>query len=147
MTTVTDLARPGRLPSSAAAWSRTSLPSSLQSFADCLERQLVTQPANASSAVAAAEPTEPRPVSGLALGATAMRNMIGRHKRLTAALWASFFFLYLWLGMLAIDVSSANAFIFGAPRRWDLPLHLDRQRGRSGAKKALGPQPLTLPWR
>jgi hypothetical protein len=29
-------------------------------------------------------------------------------------MWASFFFLYLWLGMLAVDVSGANAFIFSA---------------------------------
>ena len=31
-----------------------------------------------------------------------------------AFLWAAFFFLYLWLGMLAVDVSPATAFIFAA---------------------------------
>jgi hypothetical protein len=33
-------------------------------------------------------------------------------KGLQAFLWAVFFFLYLWLGMLAVDVSGATAFIF-----------------------------------
>jgi hypothetical protein len=28
--------------------------------------------------------------------------------------WAVVFFLYLWLGMLAVDVSGATAFIFAA---------------------------------
>jgi sugar phosphate permease len=35
-------------------------------------------------------------------------------KGVQAFLWAFFFFLYLWLGMLAVDVSGANAFIFAA---------------------------------
>jgi hypothetical protein len=35
-------------------------------------------------------------------------------KGLQAFLWAFFFFVYLWLGMLAVDVSGANAFIFAA---------------------------------
>jgi hypothetical protein len=43
-----------------------------------------------------------------------MRSMVGRHKRLTAALWAAFFFVYLWLGMLAVDVSGPEAFILAA---------------------------------
>jgi hypothetical protein len=33
-------------------------------------------------------------------------------KGVQAFLWAFFFFLYLWLGMLAVDVSGATAFIF-----------------------------------
>jgi hypothetical protein len=33
-------------------------------------------------------------------------------KGLQAFLWALFFFVYLWLGMLAVDVSGATAFIF-----------------------------------
>jgi hypothetical protein len=33
-------------------------------------------------------------------------------KGLQAFLWAFFFFLYLWLGMLAVDVSGGTAFIF-----------------------------------
>jgi hypothetical protein len=53
-------------------------------------------------------------VSGLALGAAAMRNMLARHTRLTAALWATFFFVYLWLGMLAVEVSAPSAFILSA---------------------------------
>jgi hypothetical protein len=35
-------------------------------------------------------------------------------KGVQAFLWAFFFFLYLWLGMLAVDVSGATAFIFAA---------------------------------
>jgi hypothetical protein len=35
-------------------------------------------------------------------------------KGVQAFLWAAFFFLYLWLGMLAVGVSGANAFIFAA---------------------------------
>jgi hypothetical protein len=35
-------------------------------------------------------------------------------KGVQAFLWALFFFVYLWLGMLAVDVSAANAFIFAA---------------------------------
>ena len=33
-------------------------------------------------------------------------------KGVQAFLWAFFFFVYLWLGMLAVGVSGANAFIF-----------------------------------
>jgi hypothetical protein len=33
-------------------------------------------------------------------------------KGLQAFLWAFFFFLFLWLGMIAVDVSGATAFIF-----------------------------------
>jgi uncharacterized protein len=92
----------------------------LDSFAYCLEQQLASEPehpenpGNSSAALAASAPAEPKPVSGLALGAAAMRSMVGRHKRLTAGLWAAFFFLYLWLGMLAVDVSGATAFILAA---------------------------------
>jgi uncharacterized protein len=89
----------------------------LQSFADCLERQLAIQPAsdgNSPAAVAEPEPVEARPVSGLALGAAAMRNMFVRRTKLTAGLWTAFFFLYLWLGMLLIGVSGPTAFIIAA---------------------------------
>jgi carbon monoxide dehydrogenase subunit G len=81
----------------------------LDSFAYCLEQQLVTQSENSP-----APAVEPRPVSGLMIGAAAMRSMVARRQRLTALLWASFFFVYLWLGLLAVDVSGANAFIFSA---------------------------------
>jgi hypothetical protein len=40
--------------------------------------------------------------------------MLARHTRLTAVLWATFFFVYLWLGMLAVDVSGLSAFILSA---------------------------------
>ena len=43
-----------------------------------------------------------------------MRTMLARHTRLTAAVWATFFFIYLWLGMLAVDVSGRSAFILSA---------------------------------
>jgi hypothetical protein len=35
-------------------------------------------------------------------------------KGVQAFLWAFFFFVYLWLGMLAVGVSGATAFILGA---------------------------------
>jgi hypothetical protein len=35
-------------------------------------------------------------------------------KGVQAFLWALFFFLYLWLGMKAVGVSGATAFIFAA---------------------------------
>jgi hypothetical protein len=35
-------------------------------------------------------------------------------KGVQAFLWAFFFFVYLWLGMLAVDVDGATAFIFAA---------------------------------
>jgi uncharacterized protein len=86
----------------------------LDSFAYCLEQQLATTPENASGEVAAAEPPEPKAVSGLRLGAAATRSMFARHKRLTAGLWAAFFFVYLWLGMLAVDIAGWTAFIVSA---------------------------------
>jgi uncharacterized protein len=90
----------------------------LDSFAYCLEQQLVTDPpedGNPSAAVVGvvAAP-EPRPVSGLRLGAAATRSMFARHKRLTAGLWAAFFALYLWLGMLLLDVAGWTALLVSA---------------------------------
>ena len=35
-------------------------------------------------------------------------------KGVSAFLWAFFFFLYLFFGMLAIGIAKGNAFIFGA---------------------------------
>ncbi len=35
-------------------------------------------------------------------------------KGVTSLAWAVFFFLFLWLGMLSVGVSGANAFIFSA---------------------------------
>lgn len=114
--TVTDLALTGKAAQFGRGLIQDVTAQLLQSFADCLEQHLVTQPENSSSAGAAAvpEPVPPRPVSGLALGAAAMRNMLARHTRLAAALWAAFFFVYLWLGMLAVDVSGPSAFILSA---------------------------------
>jgi carbon monoxide dehydrogenase subunit G len=91
----------------------------LDSFAYCLEQQLAPaapEEGNPSAAAvaAAAVPAEPRPVSGLRLGAAATRSMFARHKRLTAGLWAGFFFLYLWLGMLLLDIDGWTAFLVSA---------------------------------
>jgi carbon monoxide dehydrogenase subunit G len=116
--TVTDLALTGKAAQFGRGLVQDVTAQLLQSFADCLEQHLVTQPENSSTAAAAAaavpEPVPPRPVSGLALGAAAMRNMLARRTRLTAALWAAFFFVYLWLGMLAVDVSGPSAFVLSA---------------------------------
>ena len=116
VTTATDLALTGTAAQFGRGLIQDITAQLLDSFAYCLEQQLKPpdNPSGEAVAVAAAEPVEARPVSGLAIGAAAMRSMVGRHKRLTAALWASFFFLYLWLGMLAVDVSGPTAFIFAA---------------------------------
>jgi uncharacterized protein len=114
VTTTTDLALTGTAAQFGRGLIQDITAQLLDEFAYCLEQQLATQPDNPTAAAAAPEPAEARPVSGLAIGAAAMRNMVGRHKRLTSALWATFFFLYLWLGMLAIGVSGVNAFIFSA---------------------------------
>jgi uncharacterized protein len=113
VTTVTDLALTGKAAQFGRGLVQDVSAQLLESFADCLEQQLVTQQPEEAAAIAP-EPAPPRPVSGLALGAAAMRNMLARHTRLTAALWAAFFFIYLWLGMLAVDVSGPSAFILSA---------------------------------
>jgi uncharacterized protein len=115
VTTVTDLALTGKAAQFGRGLVQDVSAQLLESFADCLEQQLVTQqPEGTAPGAATSEPAPPRPVSGLALGAAAMRNMLARHTRLTAALWAAFFFIYLWLGMLAVDVSGPSAFILSA---------------------------------
>jgi uncharacterized protein len=110
VTTVTDLALTGKAAQFGRGLIQDVTAQILEDFAYCLEQQLVTQAENEPAPAAVAAP----PVSGLALGAAAMRSALARHKRLTALLWASFFFLYLWLGMLAVGVSGASALIFAA---------------------------------
>lgn len=112
VTTATDLALTGMAAQFGRGLIQDVTAQLLQRFADCLEQQLVTEPESPS--VEATEPVQPRPVSGLRLGAAAMRASLARHKRLTAAFWAIFFFVYLWLGMLAVDVSGASALIVSA---------------------------------
>ena len=112
VTTATDLALTGMAAQFGRGLIQDVTAQLLQSFADCLEQQLVTEPE--SSSAEAPDPVQPRPVSGLRLGAAAMRSSLARHKRLVAALWAIFFFLYLWLGMLALDVSGPSAFVVSA---------------------------------
>jgi uncharacterized protein len=112
--TVTDLALTGMAAQYGRGLVQDVTAQLLDSFAYCLEQQLKAEPENPSAASAAPEPPEPRAVSGLAVGAAAMRSLVGRHKRLTAVLWATFFFVYLWLGMLAVDVSGQSAFILSA---------------------------------
>ena len=113
VTTVTDLVLTGMAAQFGRGLIQDVTAQLLDSFAYCLEQQLMAQPETGNSPPPAAY-AEPRPVSGLMIGAAAMRNLVGRHKRLTAGLWATFFFVYLWLGMLAVDVSGPNAFIFSA---------------------------------
>jgi hypothetical protein len=61
-------------------------------------------------------------------------------KGFQAFLWAAFFFLYLWLGMLAVDVSPATAFIFAAIIGFAIFLFVriygeeESSRGRSRAR-------------
>jgi carbon monoxide dehydrogenase subunit G len=110
VTTTTDLALTGAAAQFGRGLVQDVAAQLLDSFAYCLEQQLVTEQESSS----APAPSSPRPVSGLRLGAAAMRTTVGRHRRLTALLWASFFFLYLWLGMLAVDVSAVTAFVVSA---------------------------------
>ncbi len=116
VTTVTDLALTGKAAQFGRGLIQDVTAQMLESFADCLERQLATPATDADGAGAAPEPVpeQPRPVSGLALGAAAMKSMLGRHPNLTAGIWASLFFVYLWLGMLAVGVSGVEAFVLSA---------------------------------
>jgi uncharacterized protein len=117
VTTVTDLALTGMAAQFGRGLVQDVTAQLLDSFAYCLEQQLASEPDIPSgSAPAAAPPAAPapRPVSGLKLGHAAMRSMLARHKNVTAFLWAAFFFVYLWLGMLAVDVAGSTAFIFAA---------------------------------
>jgi uncharacterized protein len=112
VTTVTDLALSGKAAQFGRGMIEDVTAQLLQRFADCLEQQLVAEAVSSpeSEPVAA----QPRPVSGLALGAAAFRSSLQRHKSLTSLLWASFFFLYLLLGMLLLDVPALEALIFSA---------------------------------
>jgi uncharacterized protein len=112
--TVTDLALTGMAAQFGRGLIQDVTAQLLDSFAYCLEQQLQTQPETGNPSETVTEPVAPRPVSGLAVGAAAMRSMVGRHRRVTAALWAAFFFLYLWLGMLLLGVSGPAAFVFSA---------------------------------
>jgi carbon monoxide dehydrogenase subunit G len=118
VTTATDLALTGMAAQFGRGLVADVSEQLLQSFADCLEDQLVRQQADdgnpASAAAEPNEPAEPVPVSGLALGAEAMRRMFERHKGATSLAWGVFFFLYLWLGMLAVDVPGVKAFVVSA---------------------------------
>jgi uncharacterized protein len=116
VTTVTDLALTGMAAQFGRGLVQDVTAQLLESFAYRLEQQLVARPENSSAPAPtpAPAPAQPRPVSGLKLGHAAMRSMLARHKNVTAFIWAAFFFVYLWLGMLAVDVSGANAFIFSA---------------------------------
>jgi hypothetical protein len=54
---------------------------------------------------------EVAPATGSSISAVHLRPP-SIDKGVQAFLWAAFFFLYLWLGMLAVGVSAATAFIF-----------------------------------
>jgi uncharacterized protein len=113
VTTATDLALTGMAAQFGRGLVQDVTAQLLDSFAFCLEQQLATQPEIAAGGPAP-EPPEPRAVSGLMLGAAAMRNTLGRHTRLSAGLWASLFFVYLWLGLVAVDISGLSAFVLSA---------------------------------
>jgi hypothetical protein len=109
VTIVTDLALTGMAAQFGRGLIQDVTAQLLDKFASCLEQQLVTEPG-----LPAAAPEPPRPVSGLALGAAAMQSWLARHKGLTSSVWAFVFFLWVWLGLQAVDVPRATAFIFGA---------------------------------
>jgi uncharacterized protein len=115
VTIVTDLALTGMAAQFGRGLVQDVTAQLLERFASCLEQQLVTAPSVDGEAVAedfASEP--PAPISGLALGRVAMNRWLERHKGLTSTMWAVFFFLFLWLGMMAVDVSGGTAFILAA---------------------------------
>ena len=107
--TATDLALTGKAAQFGRGLIEDVSAQLLQRFADCLERQLVAQAEDPEAA--AADPVEAEPVSGLALGAEAMRRALDRRKGTTSLAWALFFFGFLWLGMVAVDVPGAKALI------------------------------------
>jgi carbon monoxide dehydrogenase subunit G len=109
VTIVTDLALTGMAAQFGRGLIQDVTAQLLQKFASCLEQQLATEP---DAEAPALEP--PQPLYGLAIGAAAMSMWLERHKGLTSLLWASFFFVYLWLGMMAVGVSAATAFILAA---------------------------------
>jgi uncharacterized protein len=81
VTTVTDLSLTGPAAQFGRGLVQGVAEQLLTSFADCLERQLAPAPETGASAPA---PAQPRPVSGLRLGAAAVRNSLGRFfRRLT----------------------------------------------------------------
>jgi uncharacterized protein len=117
VTIVTDLALTGMAAQFGRGLVQDVTAQLLEQFASCLEQQLVTEPsaeADAAADEAELEPEPPPAISGLAIGAAAMSMWLERHRGLTSFLWASFFFVYLWLGMLAVGVANATAFILSA---------------------------------
>jgi hypothetical protein len=117
VTIVTDLALTGLAAQFGRGLVQDVTAQLLEKFASCLEQQLVTEPSAEAAAAADEEAFEPEPppaISGLAIGAAAMSRWLERHKGLTSFLWASFFFVYLWLGMLAVGIANGTAFILSA---------------------------------
>jgi carbon monoxide dehydrogenase subunit G len=72
-------------------------------FADCLQLQLAGTEEEAQEAVEEAS----KPVSGLALGATAMRRVVLG----SAYTWTAVFFLWMWLGSVAVGASVLPALL------------------------------------
>lgn len=115
VTIVTDLALTGMAAQFGRGLIQDVTAQLLDKFASCLEQQLVTVPSVDGEVVAEDfVPEPPAPISGLALGRVAMNRWLERHKGLTSFLWAFFLSLYLWLGMMAVGISSATAFILAA---------------------------------
>jgi uncharacterized protein len=115
VTIVTDLALTGMAAQFGRGLIQDVTAQLLERFASCLEQQLVTVPSTDGEVVAEDFVPEPlAPISGLALGRVAMNRWLERHKGLTSFMWAFFLSLYLWLGMLAVGISNATAFILAA---------------------------------
>lgn len=115
VTTVTDLTLSGPAAQYGRGLVQGVTEQLLESFAFCLEQQLAAEPAEDDDGEAPPPPpVQPRPVSGLKIGAAAMGAVLDRHKNVTSALWASFFFVFLWLGMMAVGVSGLQALVLSA---------------------------------
>ena len=115
VTIVTDLALTGMAAQFGRGLVQDVTAQLLEKFASCLEQQLVTAPSADGEADAEdfeAEP--PPPISALALGHVGNGEVAGAAQRPHLVPLGALPLLYLWLGMMAVDVSSATAFILAA---------------------------------
>lgn len=93
-------------------------------FADCLQKQLVGSEEEARDAVELAS----KPVSGLSLGAGAVRRTILG----SAYAWTIVFFLYMWFGALAVGVPGVASLVGSLVAAGAIFLFV-RARGESSA--------------
>lgn len=90
-------------------------------FADCLQKQLVGSEEEAQAAVEQAS----KPVSGLRLGGEAVtRAVVG-----SAYTWTIVFFLWIWLGALAVGGQALTSLVFSLLAAGGIFLFIRSRRG------------------